>query len=124
MSETHDFIIVGSGAGSFCAALVLRAAGKRVLILEKAALVGGTTATSGGVMWIPNNRFMKEAGVPDSREQANAYLEAAVGAIADAGADRTAASRERRVALLDHAPPMIAFFVAQGLQLPPIPTDP
>src|SRR3546814_7332807 len=87
MSETHDFIIVGSGAGSFCAALVLRAAGKRVLILEKAALVGGTTATSGGVMWIPNNRFMKEAGVPDSREQAIAYLDAAVGAIADAGAD-------------------------------------
>ena len=84
MSETHDFSIVGSGAGSFCAALVLRGAGKRVLILEKAGLVGGTTATSGGVMWIPNNRFMKEAGIADSREQAIAYLDAAVGAIAAA----------------------------------------
>src|SRR3546814_15100973 len=96
MSETHDFIIVGSGAGPFCAALVLRAAGKRVLILEKAALVGGTTATSGGVMWIPNNRFMKDAGVPDSRAQAHAYLEASVGAIAHAGADMPGASRHRQ----------------------------
>ncbi|HET8881641.1 MAG TPA: FAD-binding protein, partial [Solimonas sp.] len=60
MSENHDFVIVGSGAGSFVAALVLREAGKRVLIVEKAELVGGTTATSGGVMWIPDNRYMKE----------------------------------------------------------------
>jgi succinate dehydrogenase/fumarate reductase flavoprotein subunit len=59
MTETFDFVVVGSGGGSMCAALVLRAAGKSVLILEKAELVGGTTATSGGVMWIPNNRFMK-----------------------------------------------------------------
>ncbi|HEY9544922.1 MAG TPA: FAD-binding protein [Solimonas sp.] len=124
MSETHDFIIVGSGAGSFCAALVLRAAGKRVLILEKAALVGGTTATSGGVMWIPNNRFMKEAGVPDSREQAIAYLDAAVGAIADAGADMPGASRERRVAFIDAAPQMIDFLVAQGIKLRRIPSYP
>src|SRR3546814_21189429 len=102
---------------------LFRSAGKRVLILEKAALVGGTTATSGGVMWIPNNRFMKEAGVPDSREQAIAYLDAAVGAIADAGADMPGASRERRVAFVDAAPQMIDFPVAQGLKLRRLQTE-
>src|SRR3546814_13744404 len=54
-----------------------------------------------------SNRFMKEAGVPDSREQAIAYLDAAVGAIADAGTDMPGASRERRVAFIDAAPQMI-----------------
>ncbi|NGY03933.1 FAD-dependent oxidoreductase [Solimonas terrae] len=120
MSENHDFIIVGSGAGSFCAALVLRAAGKRVLIVEKADLVGGTTATSGGVMWIPNNRYMKEAGVPDSREQAIAYLDAAVGD----HAAMPGASRERRAAFVDAAPQMIDFLVAQGIKLRRIPHYP
>src|SRR3546814_16230847 len=74
-------------------------------------------------MWIPNNRFMKEAGVPDSREQAIAYLAAAVGAIADAGADMPSASRERRVPFIDAAPQMIAFPVAQGIELPRIPSS-
>lgn len=122
--NSYDFVIVGSGAGSFCAALMLRAAGKRVLILEKAELVGGTTATSGGVMWIPNNRFMAEAGVPDSREQAIAYLDAAVGAIADAGPGMPGASRERRAAFVDAAPKMIDFLVEQGIRLRRIPSYP
>ena len=64
--ETFDFVVVGSGGGSMCAGLVMRDKGKSVLILEKTDLVGGTTARSGGVMWIPNNRFMKRDGVEDS----------------------------------------------------------
>jgi 3-oxosteroid 1-dehydrogenase len=51
--EIFDFVVVGSGGGSLCAALVMRDAGKSVLILEKTELVGGTTARAGGVMWIP-----------------------------------------------------------------------
>ncbi len=120
MSETFDFVAIGSGGGALCAALVLRAAGKSVLILEKAELVGGTTATSGGVMWIPNNRFMKEAGVADSREQAIAYLDAIVG-------DRTdlaGATRERRAAYVDEAPKMLDFLVEQGIRLRRIPSWP
>ena len=77
--ETFDFVVVGSGGGSMCAALALRAGGKSVAILEKTPLIGGTTARSGGVMWIPNNRFMKRDGIPDSFEQANTYLDAVVG---------------------------------------------
>ena len=69
MNETFDFVVVGSGGGSMCAALVLRAAGKSVLILEKTEQVGGTTAISGGVMWIPDNRFMKSEGIDDSYEK-------------------------------------------------------
>jgi 3-oxosteroid 1-dehydrogenase len=120
MSETFDFVVVGSGGGSLCAALVLRAAGKSVLILEKAALAGGTTATSGGAMWIPNNRFMKEEGVADSAEQALAYLDAVVGDHADA----PGASRERRRTYVEQAPRMIDFLFEQGIRLRRIPSWP
>lgn len=49
------------------------------MILEKTYLTGGTTARSGGVMWIPNNRFMRRDGVKDSPETATAYLDSVVG---------------------------------------------
>jgi len=120
MDETFDFVVVGSGGGSLCAALVMRQAGKSVLILEKTGLVGGTTAISGGVMWIPNNRFMRAEGVPDSREQAIAYLDAAVGD----HADMPGASRERRAAYVDESPRMLDFLVEQGIRLRRIPSWP
>ncbi|WP_254514585.1 FAD-binding protein [Novosphingobium sp. G106] len=69
--ETFDFISVGSGGGSMCSALLMRRLGKSVVVLEKTGLIGGTTSRSGGVMWIPNNRFMKEEGVEDSYEKSH-----------------------------------------------------
>ncbi|MFT5888182.1 MAG: 3-oxosteroid 1-dehydrogenase [Zhongshania sp.] len=120
MEKTFDFVVVGSGGGSMCAALVLRAAGKSVLILEKSDLIGGTTAISGGVMWIPNNRYMKEAGIPDSRDDAIAYLDAVVGD----DPDMLGATRERRHAYVDEAPKMIDFLVDQGVKLRRIPSWP
>lgn len=120
MSDNYDFIAIGSGGGSLCAALVMRAAGKRVLVLEKASLLGGTTAISGGVMWIPNNRFMKGEGIADSRDQALAYLDATVGD----SPDMPGASRERRIAYVDEAPRMIDFLVEQGIRLRRIPSWP
>ena len=77
--EHFDWVVAGSGAGSMSSALVMRKAGKSVLILEKSPFVGGTTAKSGGVIWVPNNRFMTEAGVKDSADAALAYLDAVVG---------------------------------------------
>ena len=118
--QDFDFVIVGSGAGSMCAALVLRAAGQRVIVLEKTGLVGGTTAQSGGVMWIPANRYMKLAGIDDSAEQAMAYLDAVVGD----HEDLPAASRERRRAFVEQAPQMIDFLVEQGIHLRRIPSWP
>ncbi|MDO6414575.1 FAD-dependent oxidoreductase [Sphingomonas sp. BIUV-7] len=110
--ETQDFVVVGSGGGSMCAALVMRSAGKSVLILEKTDLIGGTTARSGGVMWIPNNPFMKAAGVPDSLEQASTYLDHVVG---DHN-DTPGASRARRRAYLIQGPRMLDFLIGKGLK--------
>lgn len=115
-----DFLIVGSGGGSMCAALVLRAAGKRVLILEKTGLVGGTTAISGGVMWIPANRYMREAGINDSAELADTYLDTVVGDHDDS----PGANRVRRRAYVRQAPRMLDFLVEQGLRLRRMPSWP
>jgi 3-oxosteroid 1-dehydrogenase len=108
--ETYDFVIVGSGAGSVCAALAMKRAGKTPLILEKTDLVGGSTALSGGVFWIPNNPVGREAGVKDSYEQARAYLDACVG---DAG---PASSPERRHAFLTQGPRMVDFLRQNGME--------
>lgn len=111
--ETFDFVVVGSGGGSMCAALMMRSLGKSVLILEKTDLFGGTTARSGGVMWIPNNRFMKAAGVDDSFEKAMTYLDNTVGDHEDC----PGATRARRSAYVTEAPRMVDFLVAQGIRL-------
>ncbi|HEY6131947.1 MAG TPA: FAD-binding protein [Halioglobus sp.] len=111
--EVRDFVVVGSGGGSMCAGLVLRASGKDVLILEKTDLIGGTTARSGGVMWIPNNPFMRRDGVDDSFEKACAYLDAVVGD----HDDQPGATKERRHTYLREGPNMVNFLVAQGVQL-------
>jgi 3-oxosteroid 1-dehydrogenase len=111
--ETFDFVIVGSGGGSMCAALVVQSMGFRPLILEKTDVFGGTTARSGGIMWIPNNRFMKRDGVADSTEQVMTYLDHVVGD----HADTPGATRERRLAYVTEAPKMIDFLVDQGIEL-------
>jgi len=104
---------VGSGAGSMAAALYVRSNGKRVLILEKTDLVGGTAARSGGIMWIPNNPFMARDGVEDSYDKANTYLESVIGGQTDAPAETTA----RRHAFLTEGPNMVNFLLAQGVEL-------
>nr|AMK59266.1 putative flavoprotein [uncultured bacterium UPO47] len=63
-----DVLVVGSGAAGFSAALFAREAGAQVLLLEKGPVPGGTTLRSGGVHYIPNNRFLRAAGVADPRE--------------------------------------------------------
>jgi 3-oxosteroid 1-dehydrogenase len=111
--ETFDFVVAGSGAGSMCSALVMRNAGKSVVILEKQPMVGGSTARSGGVMWIPNNRFMAPAGVQDSPERAIAYLDSIIGD----DPSTPGASRERRLAYVREAPQMVEFLISQGIKL-------
>ena len=75
--ETFDWLVVGGGAGSMSSGLLMRQAGKSVVVLEKTPFFGGTTCKSGGVMWIPNNRFMDPG--EDSPEKAITYLDAVVG---------------------------------------------
>jgi 3-oxosteroid 1-dehydrogenase len=111
--ETFDFVAVGSGGGSMCASLVMRCAGKSAVILEKTDLVGGTTARAGGVMWIPNNPFMRRDGIEDSSEKALAYLNAAIG---DAR-DSPGATPARRRSYVTEAPRMVEFLLSQGVKL-------
>ena len=70
-----DVVVLGSGAGAATAAVVASDGGAEVALLERAETVGGTSALSGGVLWIPNNHHMAEAGIPDSREDVLAYLD-------------------------------------------------
>jgi 3-oxosteroid 1-dehydrogenase len=111
--EIVDFVVVGSGAGSMCAGLIMRSLDKSVLILEKTNLVGGTTARSGGVMYMPNNPFMKRDGVEDSFEKAATYLDAVLGEQSDA----PGASHARRRTFLTEAPRMLEFLGKQGVKL-------
>ena len=72
--EEFDVVVLGTGAAGFTAAVVAHEFGASVAIFEKASLVGGTTAWSGGQVWIPNNPHMPEVGVHDSREKAKTYI--------------------------------------------------
>ena len=79
MQQQADVIVVGSGAAGLTAAIVAARAGLSVLVLESTEYFGGTTAYSGGGVWIPNNHLMKAAGYDDSRNDADTYLRASLG---------------------------------------------
>jgi 3-oxosteroid 1-dehydrogenase len=75
---TVDVLVVGSGNGALTAALCARELGVRdVLVIEKSSLYGGTSATSGGGIWIPCSRYARAAGAADSYEEALEYVRAA-----------------------------------------------
>lgn len=70
---TVDLLVVGSGTG-MAAALTAHEAGLSVLIVEKSSFVGGSTARSGGALWLPASRVMQEGGANDSAPRARTYL--------------------------------------------------
>ena len=71
---SFDVIVVGTGAGALLAAIRAHDEGLKPLVIEKAALVGGTSAISGGGIWIPDNHDMPKAGLRDSVEVAFGYV--------------------------------------------------
>ncbi|MHA1552082.1 MAG: FAD-binding protein [Candidatus Heimdallarchaeaceae archaeon] len=93
-----DVLIVGSGGGGMTAALVAKKADLDVILIEKTNVYGGSTALSGGGVWIPNNFLLEKNGVEDSIEKARTYLDNTVG-------DRV--PKEFKEAYLINAPKMI-----------------
>lgn len=70
-----DVVVLGTGGAALVAAVTAAEEGAKVIALEKTHQIGGTTAFSGGVTWIPVNRYMKDAGIEDSEEAAIKYIE-------------------------------------------------
>jgi 3-oxosteroid 1-dehydrogenase len=98
-SQTHyDVIVVGSGAGAMTSAVFLADHGFSVLIVEKSDKYGGTSAISGGGIWIPNNHYFAKLNGNDTYATALRYLQAAAGEHVDETRLRT---------YLDNAPKMI-----------------
>ncbi|MBO9549400.1 FAD-binding protein [Pseudomonas sp.] len=102
---SYDVVVVGSGAGAMTAALRAHDHGLSVLMVEKAAEYGGTTAISGGGIWIPCNDQIEGLGGSDSRDEARAYLRATV------GEDYEPA---RIDAYLEHGPRMLDYLAARA----------
>lgn len=75
-SETVDVVVIGSGAAGLSAALSATLRGASVIVLEKSALIGGTSAVSGGGMWLPSNSAARALGVDDPFGRAKPYIEA------------------------------------------------
>ena len=76
VDQWHDVVVLGTGASGLVAALTAADEGADVGLFEKSDVVGGTSALSGGMIWIPNNHLQRDAGIADSRQQGLDYLEA------------------------------------------------
>lgn len=74
-----DFLVVGSGAAGLSAAITAKRNGLDTLVIESMDKWGGTTAISGGGLWMPNNPLMKRDGAQDSIEEALDYMEDTIG---------------------------------------------
>lgn len=64
--ETYDIVVVGAGTGLFAGIAAARA-GLRTLLVEKTEYLGGSTAMSGGGLWMPGNSVLREARTGDTR---------------------------------------------------------
>lgn len=96
-----DVLVIGAGAGGLSTAISAQHHGLEVMVVEKAAVFGGTTAFSGGVLWIPGSPQARKAGIADSREAVMRYMRAETGAFFD---------RPAVEAFVDRGPEMVAFF--------------
>ena len=101
-----DLLVVGSGAGGMTAAITAQQQGLVTLLIEKSSRYGGTSALSGGVIWIPNNPHMARAGISDSEEEAMRYLEQVVSADVD---------RRKLQAFVQKGPEMLRFIEQHSL---------
>ena len=102
--KDFDVVVLGTGAAGLTAAITAHDGGARVGVFEKAELVGGTAAWSGGQVWIPNNPHMDAIGQKDSREQALTYIMSLSHGLID---------RKLAEAYVDTGPDMVRFLEAR-----------
>ncbi|MFA6265064.1 MAG: FAD-dependent oxidoreductase [Pseudolabrys sp.] len=96
-----DVLVIGSGAGGLSTAITAKKYGLNPVVIEKADVFGGTTAFSGGVLWIPLNAHAKATGRADDRAAVKTYMKGELGNFFD----------DRAVdAYLDRGPEMVDFF--------------
>lgn len=98
--EEVDVLVVGAGAGGATAALTAQARGLKVLLVEKAPTFGGSSALSGGGIWVPGAPAQTRAGHRPDPDDTLRYLEAITDGLV---------SRERLQAYVETAPQMLAF---------------
>ncbi len=96
-----DLLIAGSGAGALSTAVTAGHLGLKVIVVEKDPQLGGTTAWSGGWMWIPRNPLALQAGIAEPIEAPLTYLRNELGAQFD---------EARATAFLNNGPRMVRFF--------------
>lgn len=110
---TVDLVVVGSGTG-MAAALAAHELGLKVLVIEKTALVGGSTARSGGAFWIPANPVLKQDGSDDTLKDGETYLTNLVGDNAPKSRwENFLQNGSAAVEMLERTTPM-KFFWAKG----------
>ena len=104
MKDTYDVVVVGAGGAGMTAALAAAHHGLDTVLIEKSAYFGGTTARSGGGVWVPGNRALREAGQvsPNDRQESSDYLQAIVG---------DEVPKIRRETFLDRGPEVIDFLL-------------
>jgi 3-oxosteroid 1-dehydrogenase len=107
VERDFDLIVVGSGAGALLAAIRAADEGLAPLVIEKTALVGGTSAISGGGIWIPDNHDLPRAGLRDSVDEAFRYVQTCA---------RGLASDERVLAYVETAREMARYLDRIGVR--------
>ncbi len=98
--QEFDVVVVGSGAAGMVAALTAAHQGLSTVVVEKAPHYGGSTARSGGGVWIPNNEVLRRDGVSDTADAARTYLHGIIGDVVEP---------ERIDTYLDRGPEMLSF---------------
>ncbi|MDQ6642107.1 MAG: FAD-dependent oxidoreductase, partial [Actinomycetota bacterium] len=98
--DSYDVVVVGAGGAGMTAALAAHHRGLATLLIESTEYFGGTTARSGGGVWIPNNHVLQAAGQRDDPETARTYLRSIIGDVVDPA---------RIDAFIEHGPASLRF---------------
>lgn len=96
-----DVLVVGSGAAGMSAAVTAAIGGASVLVAEKASVLGGTSAWSGGWLWIPGNPLAREEGIEEDASTPLTYLQHEMGG---------EPADDRLRTFLRYGPEMVDFF--------------